>query len=81
MHTYSTETYKSLFAEPTENHTWQVLIPRRALEEDEKEDGNGFLLDGLLSVAALHPAVRFSNNSKPEDQARKQVYIDAAMEY
>ncbi|KAL3490267.1 hypothetical protein BJX62DRAFT_141682 [Aspergillus germanicus] len=79
MHTYSTETYKSLFAEPTDNHTWQVLIPRRALEEDEKDDG--FLLDGLLSVAALHTAVRLSNSPKLEDQARKQVYIDAAMEY
>jgi hypothetical protein len=81
MHTYSTETYKSLFAEPTDNHTWQVLIPRRALEEDEKEDGNGFLLNGILSVAALHTAVRLSSSLKPEDKARKQVYIDAAMEY
>ncbi|KAL3454235.1 hypothetical protein BJX65DRAFT_302022 [Aspergillus insuetus] len=79
MHTYSTETYKSLFAEPTDNHTWQMLIPRRALEEDEKDDG--FLLDGLLSVAALHTAVRLSYSPKPEDRARKQMYIDTAMEY
>ncbi|KAL2860040.1 hypothetical protein BJX68DRAFT_275495 [Aspergillus pseudodeflectus] len=81
MHTYSTETYKSLFAEPTDNHTWQVMVPRRALEEGDGDRANGFLLDGLLSVAALHTAVRLSNSPKPEVRARKQVYVDVAMEY
>ncbi|CEL06920.1 hypothetical protein ASPCAL10088 [Aspergillus calidoustus] len=81
MHTYSTETYKSLFAEPTDNHTWQVVVPRRALEDGDGDRENGFLLDGLLSVAALHTAVRLSNSPKPEDRAWKQVYIDVAMEY
>ncbi|KAJ0413275.1 hypothetical protein BJY00DRAFT_306431 [Aspergillus carlsbadensis] len=87
MHTFSTETYKSLFAEPTDNQMWQVILPRRALEEAEAEDGEGgFLLDGILSAAALHTALRLSSSSSggnptPEDLARKQLYIDAAMQY
>ncbi|KAL3457682.1 hypothetical protein BJX64DRAFT_268451 [Aspergillus heterothallicus] len=80
MHTFSTSTYKSLFAEPTENHTWQVLIPRRALEAEAKSE-NSFLLDGILSVAALHTAVTLNASPNPHDQHSKQTYIDAAMTY
>ncbi|CEL10966.1 hypothetical protein ASPCAL14073 [Aspergillus calidoustus] len=89
MHTFSTETYKSLFTGPFGRDEWQVFIPRRALEE-----GNEFLLDGLLSIAALHTAARLGSSTSTGTMARKdedeyrarrqapiQLYIDVAMDY
>ncbi|OJJ00826.1 hypothetical protein ASPVEDRAFT_40336 [Aspergillus versicolor CBS 583.65] len=67
MHKFSTETYKSFFVLPADRHVWQSVIPRRALDHD-------FLLDGLLSVAALHTA-----SSSGRQTARP--YLDAAMDF
>ncbi|BCS23102.1 Zn(II)2Cys6 transcription factor domain-containing protein [Aspergillus puulaauensis] len=67
MHKFSTETYKSFFVDPADLHIWQSVIPRRALDHD-------FLLDGLLSVAALHTA-------SSSDRQTARPYLDAAMDF
>ncbi|KAL4922007.1 hypothetical protein BDW62DRAFT_172855 [Aspergillus aurantiobrunneus] len=67
MHKFSTETYKSLVSEPSDLHVWQTVIPRRALDHD-------FLLDGILSVAALHTA-------STVDPPAARPYLDAAMAF
>ncbi|GFG08963.1 sterol uptake control protein 2 [Aspergillus udagawae] len=67
MHKFSTETYLSLSNKPSDYHVWQIVIPRKALEHD-------FLLNGVLSVAALHIA----SSLKPPDALS---YIDTALEY
>ncbi|KAL4782632.1 hypothetical protein BJX76DRAFT_332295 [Aspergillus varians] len=67
MHKYCTETYTAFFSEPSDGHVWKTLIPRRALDHD-------FLLDGLLSVAALHTAFT-------SDRSAARPYLDAAMEF
>ncbi|KAL2795536.1 hypothetical protein BJX66DRAFT_301854 [Aspergillus keveii] len=65
MHKYSTETYKSICSSPADSAAWQVTIPQRALHFP-------FLMDGLLSVAALHTAT----TKGPEEASE---YIDMAV--
>ncbi|OJJ61484.1 hypothetical protein ASPSYDRAFT_88030 [Aspergillus sydowii CBS 593.65] len=67
MHKFSTETCKSFFVGPPDLHIWQSVIPRRALDHD-------FLLDALLSVAALHTA-------SSSDRHAARPYLDAAMDF
>ncbi|KAJ0415797.1 hypothetical protein BJY00DRAFT_304626 [Aspergillus carlsbadensis] len=65
MHKYSTETYKSISSNGADSVAWQLTIPQRALHFP-------FLMDGLLSVAALHSAT----TKGPEEAG---VYIDMAV--
>ncbi|GAT22723.1 C6 transcription factor [Aspergillus luchuensis] len=67
MHKFSTETYLSLCNEPTDQHEWQYVIPRKALQHD-------FLMSGILAIASLHIA---STLDPPEALS----YIDTALEY
>lgn len=67
MHKFSTETYKSLCVEDSEEHAWQIVLPRKALSYD-------FLMSGMLALAALHIA-----HSLPQPASFS--YIDTALEY
>ncbi|GAB1212178.1 hypothetical protein ATERTT37_001308 [Aspergillus terreus] len=67
MHKFSTETYESLCNASTDRYTWQITMPRKALEHD-------FLMNGILAVAALHTA---ATTDPPEALS----YLDAALEY
>ncbi|KAL4891145.1 hypothetical protein BDV59DRAFT_183286 [Aspergillus ambiguus] len=67
MHKFSTDTYESLCNVPADRHTWQITLPRKALDYD-------FLMNGILAVAALHTA---ATTEPPEALS----YLDAALEY
>ncbi|KAF9890149.1 hypothetical protein FE257_006310 [Aspergillus nanangensis] len=67
MHRFSTDTYQSLCNNSLDQHTWQITLPRKALEYD-------FLMNGILAVAALHTAA----TTKPPEALS---YLDAALEY
>lgn len=67
MHKFSTETYESLCNRTQDRHSWQVVMPRKALDYD-------FLMSGLLAVAALHTA---ATTEPPE----ALTYFDVALEY
>ncbi|WEW61465.1 hypothetical protein PRK78_006955 [Emydomyces testavorans] len=67
MHKFSTDTYKSLCIEDSEQHAWQIVLPRKAL-------GYDFLMNGILALASLHIAT-----SLPPPAALS--YIDTALEY
>ncbi|KMU88571.1 hypothetical protein CIHG_06372 [Coccidioides immitis H538.4] len=67
MHKFSTETYKSLSIEDSEEHVWQMVLPRKAL-------GYDFLMNGMLALASLHIATSLSPPAALS-------YIDTALEY
>ncbi|KAF9891388.1 hypothetical protein FE257_004244 [Aspergillus nanangensis] len=67
IHKFSTSTYESFSLDPASNDIWQVRVPELSLEYP-------FLLDGLLSVTALHTAL----TKEPHEAL---FYISIAMEY
>ncbi|KAJ5593823.1 uncharacterized protein N7459_000031 [Penicillium hispanicum] len=67
MHQFTIETFSSLCTAESEFHVWQIIIPRLALQYD-------FLMNGILSLAALHIA---STSELPTSLA----YIDTALQY
>ncbi|KAL4880608.1 hypothetical protein BJY04DRAFT_72035 [Aspergillus karnatakaensis] len=67
MHKFSTETYQSLCNSSADFYIWQMTIPRLALN-------HGFLMKGILAVAALHLASSM-------DPAEAPIYINTALEY
>lgn len=67
MHKFSTETYKSLCADASLYHAWQVIVPQKAFSHD-------FLLSGILALSSLHIA------STVELPAASS-YIDTALQY
>ncbi|KAJ6007254.1 hypothetical protein N7540_011230 [Penicillium herquei] len=67
MHQFSTETYQSLCVSKSETRTWQILIPRLALQ-------HRFLMNSILGLASLHIAtIRGSQDARS--------YIDTGLEY
>ncbi|KKK20001.1 hypothetical protein P175DRAFT_0444468 [Aspergillus ochraceoroseus IBT 24754] len=67
MHKFSTETYQSLCNSPSDYYSWQMIIPRQALNHQ-------FLMSGLLAVASLHIASTM-------DPPGALTYINTALEY
>ncbi|KAL4735631.1 hypothetical protein BDV11DRAFT_29583 [Aspergillus similis] len=67
MHKFSTETYQSFSNSPSDFHTWQVVVPQKALHHD-------FLLKGILAAASLHIASSL-------DPSAAFTYINTALEY
>ncbi|KAI1964718.1 hypothetical protein LOZ58_001405 [Ophidiomyces ophidiicola] len=67
MHHFATDTYRSLCIEDSEQHAWQIVLPRKAL-------GYDFLMDGMLALAALHRA-----SALPAPAALS--YVDTALQY
>lgn len=67
MHKFSTQTFQSLCTDPSDYHTWQVILPQKALD-------HGFLMNGILALSALHIA------STLEPMAALS-YIDTALQY
>ncbi|KAL3434516.1 hypothetical protein BDV09DRAFT_89044 [Aspergillus tetrazonus] len=67
MHKFSTETYQSFSNSPSDFHTWQVVVPQKALHHD-------FLLKGILAAASLHIASSL-------DPSAALTYINTALEY
>ncbi|KAL4808078.1 hypothetical protein BDV18DRAFT_167851 [Aspergillus unguis] len=67
MHKFSTETYQSFCNTTSDFHTWQVVVPQKALHHD-------FLMKGIFATAALHIA------SSLEPSAALS-YLNTALEY
>ncbi|KAL4982323.1 hypothetical protein BDW68DRAFT_171013 [Aspergillus falconensis] len=67
MHKFSTETYQSFSNSPSDFHTWQVVVPQKALHHD-------FLLKGILAAASLHIASSL-------DPSAAFTYVNTALEY
>lgn len=67
MHTWTTDTFRTLSITEDDSEFWQLAVPRMALE-------HGYLLNGLLAITALHISSRL-----PFSQSRNHEL--AAMEY
>lgn len=67
MHQFTAETYQSLCVSESEIPTWQLLVPRLALQ-------HRYLMHGILALASLHIAT-----TRVSDDAL--AYIDAGLEY
>lgn len=67
MHKFATETFESVCTAESEYHTWQIAIPRLALQYE-------FLMNGVLALASLHIATT-------TDAPTSLAYIDTALQY
>ncbi|KAJ5087081.1 hypothetical protein NUU61_008388 [Penicillium alfredii] len=67
MHKFATETYDSLFSSYSGQQTWQIFVPRMALQHD-------YLMNGILALGALHIATSL-------EPPASLAYIDTALHH
>jgi len=65
MHQFTAFTYKSVSVPTVNEDTWQIFVPRQALQYD-------FLMHAILGLAALHLSVERSSNQ--EEYRRLSLY-------
>ncbi|KAF4772241.1 hypothetical protein HAV15_011212 [Penicillium sp. str.  len=67
IHKYSTETYRSLSANDSENSIWQITVPSLALQHK-------YLMNGILALASMHIATS-------SETCEASVYLNTGLKY
>ncbi|KAJ1323572.1 fungal specific transcription factor domain-containing protein [Microdochium nivale] len=70
MHHYSTVTCETMGATPQQRDVWKYAVPKETIKHD-------FLMDGILSFAAVH----YAHLNPPSSGINSTFYITAAMQY